>query len=180
MHVPDPILVVGSFAGPDDAREAMLALEARGFDADDVRLAESSSPSGDAVPTPATTRESDAAVFKSVGRRAAVWGPIGAVVGIGLVLVGLAVFGALSTTSVIVAVIVGGIFGFALGAIWAGAYKLPVNEDAIDTLAVDPRDDEPVRVEVRARDTAMADEAATVLQDQRATQIQRTPSSRPQ
>jgi hypothetical protein len=166
-------MVVGSFAGPDDAREAMLALEAHGFDADDIRLSESSSPTGDTVPTPATTRESDAAVFKSVGRRAIVWGPIGAAVGIGLVLAGLAIFGALGTTSVIVGVLVGGIFGFYLGAIWAGAYKLPVNQDAIDTLAVDPREDEPVRVEVRARDAEMAEQAAAVLKERNARRVDR-------
>jgi hypothetical protein len=172
--VPDPILVVASFTGPDDAREAMLALEARGFDADDIRLAESSSPTTGTVATPATTRESDVAVFKSVGRRAAIWGPIGALVGIGLVLAGLAIFDAINTTSVIVGILVGGIFGFYLGAIWAGSYKLPVNEDAIDTLAIDPRQDEPVRVEVRTRDAEMADEATSVLRDQRATRVDRS------
>jgi hypothetical protein len=175
VDVPDSIMVVGSFAGPDDAREAMLALEAHGFDADDIRLADSSSPTDEGVPTPATTRESDAAVFKSVGRRAAVWGPIGALVGIGLVVAGLAVFDAINTTSVIVAILVGGIFGFYLGTIWAGAYKLPVNEDAIDTLAVDPREDEPVRVEVRARDPEMADEVTTVLRSRRAIDVERRP-----
>ena len=151
----------------------MLALEAHGFDADDIRLADSSSPTATNVPTPATERESDAAMFKSVGRRAAIWGPVGAIVGIALVLAGLAIFDALNTTSVIVAILVGGIFGFYLGAIWAGSYKLPVNEDAIDTLAIDPRDDAPVRVEVRVRDANAADEAAALLRDQRATTVER-------
>ena len=83
------------------------------------------------------------------------------------------VFGAINTTSVIVGILVGGIFGFYLGAIWAGAYKLPVNQDTIDTLAVDPHEDAPVRVEVRARDAEQADEAASVLRDKRATDVER-------
>ena len=64
-------------------------------------------------------------MFKSVGRRAAIWGPVGAIVGIALVLAGLAIFDALNTTSVIVAILVGGIFGFYLGAIWAGVVQAP-------------------------------------------------------
>ena len=148
--------VVASFDRPAEAREAMLELEAHGFDADDIRLAQ---PAEATVPTPAAERDSDAAMFKSVGRRAAVWGPVGALVGAALVIAGLAIFGALNTTSVIVALLVGGIFGFYLGAIWGGSYKLPVNEDAIDTLAVDPRDSEPVTVEVRVHDDGQAEEA---------------------
>jgi hypothetical protein len=176
LGVPDPIVLVASFDGPDAAREAMIALEANGFDADDIRLAGPDSASA-VTPMPETERASDAAVFKSVGRRVVTWGAVGAVVGAAIAVGIVAILGSLSGASAVVAILVGGIFGSLLAGMWGAAYKLPVNEDAYDTLAIDPRADEPVRVEVRARGDEQADKATSVLRDRHASRIDRTPSA---
>jgi hypothetical protein len=159
LSEPEPIRIVAEFGRPTDAQAAMIDLEARGFDADDVHL-----PDPGAVPTPEMQRTAEGRVMGRVLKRAVLFGTAGAVVGAAI---GLLLVWALDADFPMapgIAVLAGGLFGGAIAGLWGAAYRLPVNEEAFDADTVDARDTRPVRVEVRARSREDAARASDVLQ----------------
>jgi hypothetical protein len=158
--------VVGLFDQPAEARSAMLALERKGIDALDIRLVESPQ-----VPTREGARSADLAVTGAVGRRYLIGGLVGA--GIAVVISGLVV-GVVTTEggAALMAAFIAAIPGFLLGGFYGGALRLPVNEEALDTYAIDPASSDPVGVEVDLRDTSTVEAAVETLQAMHAVRIE--------
>lgn len=161
-----PRLVTAEFDSPKRAREAMVALEWQGIDADDIRLVAPSE-----VPLPDAQRATEGRVVGGVAKRTLAWGAIGAVVGAALG-AGLALItGFDSALALVIAVLAGAILGAQIAGFWGGASRLPVNEDALDTHTLDPQGSDPVRVEIRARDGGVAAAATAVLRDHDARRV---------
>ena len=161
--------VTGEFDDPAEAREAMVALEVLGLDADAIRL----------IGTPATvpvedvdrTGELEAGGF--VVRQYAAGGLIGAVVGAAVLIVVLAIVG-VGGGGLLGGALAGAIGGFVVGGYWAAARKLPVNVDALDTFTVDQSSSAPVQVEVSAPDAALAERSAEALRAARARRVEQS------
>jgi hypothetical protein len=158
-----------SFDDPAGARRAVLALEGKGIDADEIRVL-----GPDSVPTPDTTREADLRVTGDLARWAIEGALVGAVAGAAVIM--LAVW-ALGVAPFIpwglVAAMAGAILGSTIGGFWAAGSRLPVNEEAFDTYAMDAGADAPVVVEVRLADSRLADEAAELLRHMDARRVER-------
>jgi hypothetical protein len=168
---PGPVVVIGEFESPSEARRAMVALEAQHIDADDIRLAEPPQ-----VSVPDAQRTAEGRIAGEVASRSLVGALVGGAIAT-LVVAGVAwIAGARPIGLVVVIGLVGGILGFNLGGFWGGASRLPVNEEAYDTYAIDPRCAEPVHVEVRARDVEVAAMVESVLEAHDSTSIRRQPA----
>jgi hypothetical protein len=149
----------------------MIALEAEHVDADDIHLAERPE-----VPLPDAQRTAEGRIAGDVVSRSLVGALAGGVIAV-LVFAGVAWIAGLRPVGLVVVIgLAGGILGFSLGGFWGGASRLPVNEEAFDTYAIDPHQAEPVHVEVRARDPETAALVESVLAAHDATSIRRQPA----
>jgi hypothetical protein len=167
----DPVVVIGDFDSPTRARRAMVALEAQHVDADDIHLAEPPE-----APVPDAQRTAEGRMAGAVVGRSLVGAIVGGIVA-ALIFGGVAWIAGLRPMGLVIVIgLVGGILGFNLGGFWGGASRLPVNEEAFDTYALDPDRAEPVHVEVRARDAATAVMVESVLEAHDATSIRRQPA----
>lgn len=160
-------VVTGEFDEPAEARQAMVALEQLGLDADAIRLVGVPA----TVPVEDVDRTGELDAGGSVVRRYATGGVIGAVVGAAIMIVVLAIAGA-DGGGLLGGAIAGAIGGFLVGGFWAGARKLPVNVDALDTFTVDRSASTPVTVEVSAPDAALAERSAEALRAARARRVE--------
>ncbi len=164
-----PEILRADFDEPAAARQAMIALEGQGIDADDIRLVDEPS----AVPTQGATRGAELAATGDVARNYAGGATIGAVVGAGLLaLVALLVGPDPVGPALAIAVVGGAVGGFFLGGYWGAAAKLPVNEEAFDTYLSDPQDSAAVRVEVRIGRPGTLDATAAVLRSHNARRVE--------
>jgi hypothetical protein len=155
----DMILVEAEFDEPAPARDAVLALEGTGVDADDIHVV-----TPDTVVTPAGERAATSAIHTSWVRNVLSLGVPVALAGAVIVAVAVLALGVEPRgAAVLGGAIAGAVGGSILGGFWGNARKLPVNEEVMDTYAVDPRGAEPTRLEVRARDDATAEKVAAVL-----------------
>jgi hypothetical protein len=153
------IVVEAEFEDPAPARDAVLALEGNGVDAQDIHVV-----TPDAVPLPAGERAAEGSIHTQWIKNTASIGIPGAVIGAlvlaaAVLLIGVEPRG----PAVLGAAVAGAIGGSIVGGFWGNARKLPVNEEAMDTYAVDPRGLEPTMIEVRARDDDDAERVAAVL-----------------
>ena len=164
------VVLVAEFDQPTVAREAMVALESQGIDAEQIKLVEG----GASVPSPEQTRSAELAATGDVAKRYGGWGLIGAVIG-AAVLAGLVILitGEVNIATVAGGILAGGISGFVLAGYWGGASKLPVNEEAFDTYAMGPDGSEPVSVEVALDNATVADETAEFLRAHHAQKVER-------
>lgn len=165
-----PVQMVASFDEAKSAREAMVALEGLGIDADAVHLLDQD----DQVPVQAIDKSGELDAAQSVAgnyaRGAVVLGVVVAVVAVLIVLV----LGVKPRPLALpLAAIGGGIAGFVLGGYWNAARKLPVNVEALDTFTVDDSGDKSVRIQVRLNDPGMFDKSAAVCREHQATKVER-------
>ncbi|HEY2813129.1 MAG TPA: hypothetical protein VGJ03_06685 [Acidimicrobiales bacterium] len=152
--------VMARFDEPDVAREAMVDLEERGIESAAIHLVEQPA----TIPTREGGLHADLSASRRIAGNFARDGVVGAVIGAfvfvgAFVLIGVEPFG----VAVLVGVIAGGIAGALMGGFFGAAWRLPVNEDALDTYALDPSDPQGVAVEVRVEDPDVAAEAIAVL-----------------
>ncbi|MCU1353394.1 MAG: hypothetical protein JWM05_2603 [Acidimicrobiales bacterium] len=165
---PGPLHLTASFDDPADARETMLDLEAAGIDAEAVRLVDR--PAAAPVATPEDG--GDRVVAGSFAKRWAAGGAVSALVAAVLaVLVVLIVQPRQLALALALAALGGAFAGFQLGGFLSAASRLPVNEDAIETLDLTEGADRPVRVEVQLADPDLVDEAEAVMRRHRATRV---------
>ncbi len=167
--MPGSSRLVASFAATTSARGAMLDLESLGIDAAAINLLDRQ---------PATEGDIDRSGELEAGQHVARNYAVGAV------LLGLAVAAVVVAVILIAGVrprvpaavgggIAGFIAGFVLGGFWNAARKLPVNVDALDTFSMDSDEHNPVKVEVRLDDGALADRAEAVCRDHDALEVER-------
>ena len=138
--------IVASFDRPDQARDAVIALEKRGVDANDIVVDEGDVP----VPVGAGTREVDLETTNRPLRRYGAGGTIGAVVLAGLAVVAVLVAGADPLPLAVgIAAVCGAIVGFVMGGLFTVNASQPVTTEAYDMSASDAAGAPgPVRVEV--------------------------------
>jgi hypothetical protein len=161
-----PRLVIAEFDSPDRAREAMVALEWQGIDADDIKLVTPPD-----VPVPDAQRAAEGRTVRDIARRTVVWGAVGALAGAAIGVGVALVLGFDLGVALVIAALAGGILGAQVGGFWGGASRLPVNEEALDTYTIDPRRSDAIRVEIRARDVGAAKAATAVLRDHEARRV---------
>jgi hypothetical protein len=166
-HAPEHHTVVGLFDQPSEAREAMLALERKGIDALDIRLVDSLT-----VPTREGARATDLNATGAAGKRYITGALVG---GLGAAVVAALVVGIVTRDggAALLGAFIAAIPGFFVGGFWGGASQLPVNEQTLDTYAVDPGDAAPVGVEVDLRDDSTAETAVEILRALHAHKIER-------
>jgi outer membrane lipoprotein SlyB len=152
--------VVALFDEMKQAREAIGALEAHGFDAGSISL--EGAPATRAA-NREDTRRRDARVPRFVGSHVAVGAIVGGAlgVGIGILIAALAVGG--SAVALTSGGVGGAIVGGAIGVMIAGVSSLPVTPDWELTFERDR--DGRIMVAVGAEDPAKAQEAAQVLDE---------------
>lgn len=167
----EPVRLVASFDQPDAAREAMVALEGLGIDAEAVRLLDHEAQ----VPVRGMERSGELDAAQNVAGNYAKGAIVSAVV-VALVAgaIVLAIGARPRVLAVGLAVVGGAIVGFVLGGFWNAARKLPVNVDALDTFTIDEHDNKPVRIEVRLADPGMFDKSASVCRDHHALKVERS------
>ncbi len=162
--------VVAEFDGPGEAREAMVDLEGRGIDADDIHL----------VDRPATMMTKEGARGEDLAasrrfidayvRNGIVGAVVLAAVFIGvLALMHVEPFG----TAALVGGLAGAMGGFAVIGFIGASRRMPVNVEALDTYGIDPRDVDGVAVEVRVPDAEIANTAVAVLRSHHPRAIER-------
>jgi hypothetical protein len=164
-----PFTIRGGFERPERAREAMVSLEGRGLDADQIGLQEQPA----SIPTREATRSADMTVVREIAGRYLRGGVLGAAVGGVLLAMIVWLIGVDGMAAVIAAGVAGAIGGFLLGGFWGGARRLPVNEQAFDTLTIDPNRPELVVVRVRAETPRDAELAENVLRAHGALMVDR-------
>lgn len=149
--------VVGFFATPEAAREALVRIEALGIDADAIDLIGLE----DAMPTRPKAQTADLEAVGSVVKRSATGAVIGAIAGAIVGLIAWLVSGDVTTGAIVgVAAVVGG----AVIGLLAGTYaRLPVNEAAWTTYELDPSDPHPITVRVRVADAEEAERVRAAL-----------------
>lgn len=160
--------VVGEFDDPAAAREAMVALETLGLDADAIRLG--GGPASVPVQDIDRTGELEAGGF--LVKQYVAGGAIGALVG-AAVMIGVLAIAGVGGGALAGGAFAGALGGFFVGGFWGAARKLPVNVDALDTFAVDEAASGPVTVEVSAPDAELAERSAEVLRAARARRVDR-------
>jgi hypothetical protein len=162
--------VVARFDHPAPAREAMVDLEGKGFDADAINLLGQPP----AVPTLEGGVYADLAVSRRFIDSYVRNGVLGALIGAAffiavLILVQVQPLG----MAVLFGALAGAIAGFLMGGFIGAARHMPVNEDALQTSEIDPTGPEGVAVEVRVDDPAKAAEAVAVLRRHHPRQVER-------
>lgn len=163
-------VVVARFDQPADAREAMIDLEVKGIDADAINLG-LAAPS---VPTKEAARAIDLEMTGGTASRAVKGGVLGALAGATLMIAVLTMFRVEPLgQALLIGVVAGAIGGLFIGAYWGAVLRLPVNEDAFDTFAVDPAASGSIVVHVRVEDPRVAADAVSVLRRHHAQQIDR-------
>jgi hypothetical protein len=163
-------MVVARFEGPATAREAMVDLEGRGIDADAINLLGEPA----SIPTAEGGLHTDLEVSKHFAESYALNGIIGAVIGAAIFIAALVLIGVRPIgTAVLLGLLAGAIGGFLMGGFIGAARHLPVNEDALETYEIDPRDPEAVTVEVRLTDPTQAAQAVRVLRRHNPLHIER-------
>jgi hypothetical protein len=168
MTAEHPDIVIGRFDDREDARDAMLAIEAKGIDADNINLE-----AEDALPTADTVHNADRAVVGEVGRHYAEGGLVGAIVGALLGAIALLIGGLGSTSLAIVAGgLTGAIAGFLIGGFLFVGSRLPVNEDTFNTRLVDPAAGK-VEVEVRVANEKSIEPVVEAMRAHRARAVER-------
>jgi hypothetical protein len=162
--------VVARFDHPAPAREAMVDLEGKGFDADAINLLGQAT----AVPTLEGGLSADLAVSRRFVDSFARNGVLGALIGAALFIGVLLLMQVQPVgTAVVLGGLAGAIAGFLMGGFIGAARHIPVNEDALETYEIDPTDPEGVAVEVRVEDPAKAAEAVAVLRRHHPRQLER-------
>ena len=138
--------IVASFDRPDQARDAVVALEQRGVDASDIVVDEGNL----AVPVGAGTREVDLETADQPLRRYGTGGTIGAVVLAAVAVVAVLVAGLDPLPLAVgIAALCGAIVGFVMGGLFTVNASQPVTSEAYDTFASEAAGSPgPVRVEV--------------------------------
>jgi len=153
--------VVARFDQTDEARQAMIDLEAKGIDADAIHVAR---PTTRTVSAEAV-QQTDHEVVRQLEARTVIGGAIGALAGAVLVIAALVVIRVDSLGS---AVLAGGIAGAAGGALiggfWGAVSRLPANEEAFEPAVVRDELASEVVLEVRLDDPGRETDAVTVLQ----------------
>jgi hypothetical protein len=166
----EPVRLVASFDQPDAAREAMLALEGLGIDAEAVRLLDQDAQ----VPMRGMERSGELDAAQDVAGNYAKGAVVSAVVV--ALLAGAIVLATGARPRVLavgLALVGGAIVGFVLGGYWNAARKLPVNVDALDTFTIDENESKPVRIEVRLTDPGLFDKSASICRDHNAVKVER-------
>ncbi|MCU1455819.1 MAG: hypothetical protein JWN46_3965 [Acidimicrobiales bacterium] len=167
---PGPLHLIASFDDPVTARESMVDLEAAGIDAAAVRLVDR--PPARRVPT--AEGSGDRVAAGDVAKRSMVGVVLGAIVGAALLMLVVSVAGLRPLSVALPAgALAGGLFGGALGGFWAGASRLPVNTDALDTYTLGSAPGHPVTVEVHLADPDLVDRAEQVFQRHHARAVDR-------
>ncbi len=168
-----PLSLVASFDGPDEARDAMIALEGLGIDAEAVRLLDQDAK----VPVGGLAESGELDAAQSVAgnylRGAVASAVVVAIIAVVIVLV-LGVRP--RPLAVGLATIGGAIGGFVLGGFLNAARRLPVNVDALDTFTIDQQESAPVRIEVKLSDPGLFDRSASVCRDHKAVKVERSDS----
>jgi hypothetical protein len=155
-------LVVAEFDDPSPAREAMLALERKGFDANDICLGVVGR-AADNLTDPAHTRQVDKAVVVGATEYALLGVVLGAAVGAAIGIGALLLLGIAPGNAMVGGAILGVIVGGLMGGLWSSFGHMAANPEAFDTYGVDPAAPEPVTVEVRAEDDEHVAAAREVL-----------------
>jgi len=162
--------VVARFDDPTPAREAMVDLEGKGFDAAAIHLFERP-PS---IPTAEGGMHADMAASRRFVKSYARNGVLGALIGAALFIAVLMLFQVEPLgTAVIIGALAGAITGFLMGGFIGAARHMPVDEAAYDTYTIDPNDADGVAVEVRVDDPGVAAQAIAVLRKHRPRAIER-------
>jgi hypothetical protein len=152
--------VTACFDEPGEARKAMVDLEGKGIDADNINLV------GEAlfVPTSVGGLHTDLAVSRRFIDSYARSGVLGALIGAAVFIAALTL---MRVSPLGMAVFIGGVCGaiggFLMGGFIGAARRMPVNEDALETYEMDPGDPEGITVEVRVTDPDEAAAAVAVL-----------------
>ena len=162
--------VMARFEQSRDAREAMIDLEGKGIDADNIHLVTSGPPLTSNMTRMDVDMDVGAKLFWKGARGVVLGGVIGIVVVVGaLAAMRVEPFGA--------AVAIGALGGFVGGATIGGFYgminRLPVNEEAFDTVTSAHQSDDPIVVEVTLNDSRKAADAVDVLRRHHARKIDR-------
>jgi hypothetical protein len=168
-----PLRLVASFDAPDSAREAMVALEGLGIDAEAVRLLDQDAK----VPIGGMAESGELDAAQTVAGNYAKGAVVSAVVVAIVAAVIVLVLGVRPRPLAVGLAVVGGaIAGFVLGGYLNAARRLPVNVDALDTFTIDEKDSAPVRVEVRLSDPGLFDRSASVCREHNAVKVERADS----
>ncbi|MDQ6698076.1 MAG: hypothetical protein M3Z46_11540 [Actinomycetota bacterium] len=168
-----PLRFVASFDAPGSAREAMIALEGLGIDAEAVRLLDQDA----TVPVAGLAESGELAAAQDVAGNYAKGAVVSAVVVACIAVAIVLVIGVRPRPlAVTLAAIGGAIGGFFLGGYLNAARRLPVNVDALDTFTIDEQETKPVRIEVRLSDPGLFDRSASVCRDHQAIKVERAES----
>jgi hypothetical protein len=161
--------VTARFDSAEQAREAIIALEQAGVEADHVHLSDGRLTD----PVRATTWAQDREVFRKGAGRYILTGLLGAVagaavvIGVTMLLVGTGLVAALA------AGIGGALFGFWAAAYYGVATKLPVNEEAFDTIG--PGEEHtPAALTIDITEPGLVDVVDEVVRDHGAREVQRS------
>jgi hypothetical protein len=161
-------LLSAAFDDPVDAKEAMVALEGAGIDADAVNL----ETVGAAVPTKDVGRSADLAVTGTAARKYGIGAGVGAIVGAAVLILAVLILDVEPVgTAVGIAAVAGAIGGALMGGYWGMTRRLPVNEDAYDTRLVNTVGPEGLRLEVRVEDDAKVDDVVSLLRSHAARDV---------
>lgn len=169
-HNTERLVIRADFDDPSEAQGAMFDLEGAGIDAADINLVNHAP----VVPTRETQLAADAQLVKGVATRYGKGAAIGAIIGAAIALAIVAAVGIEPRgAAMLMAGVAGGTAGFFYGGFLGVARHLPVNEDTFDVAMTDPRDPEPLHVEVRVEDDGVAARAEKIMRSHAARTIRR-------
>jgi hypothetical protein len=155
-------LVVAEFDDPSPAREAMLALERKGFDANDICLGVTGRAAAE-MTEPDHTRQVDKALVVETTEYVLLGVVLGAAIGAAIGIGALLMLGIAPGNAIVGGAILGVIVGGLMGGLWSSFGHMAANREAFDTYGVDSAAPEPVTVEVRAKDDEHVATAREVL-----------------
>jgi len=163
--------VMARFERSRDAREAMIDLEGTGIDADNIHLVTAAEPVTSNMTKMDVDMDVGAKLFWKGARGMILGGIIGVVVVVGaLAAMRVEPFGA----AVAIGALGGFVGGATIGAFYGMINRLPVNEEAFDTVtAAHQGGNDPIVVEVTLHDGRTAADAVNVLRRHHARKIDR-------
>jgi hypothetical protein len=167
---PEPLgTVTARFDSAERAREAIIALEQAGVEADHVHLDDGRL----TTPERSSTWAQDREVFRKGAGRYVLTGLAGAVAGAAVVIAATMLLVGTDLVVGLAAGIGGALFGFWAAAYYGVATKLPVNEEAFDTFG--PGEEHtPASLTVDITEPGTVDVVDEVVRDHGASDVQRT------
>jgi hypothetical protein len=167
---PEPLgQVTARFDSAEQAREAIIALEQAGVEADHVRLDDGRLTN----PERSSTWAQDRAVFRKGAGRYVLTGVLGAVAGAAVVIAATMLLVGTGMVVALAAGIGGALFGFWAAAYYGVATKLPVNEEAFDTFGPGEQRT-PASLTIDITEPGLVDVVDEVVRDHGASEVQHT------